>query len=112
MPSYAPDIPLLQAARHYVADVHEGVTKRAAIALSVEYVMLRRFLVAGCAKPENRQKIRNALGALDRGVAKDRKFAHEMPIEMTRSLLSQLLEALDAYESVGSGLSKGAWSHE
>ena len=112
MPSYAPDHPLLSIARRYVEAAHDGVTKRAATALSVDYVMLRRFLVGGCAKPENRQKIRNALDATHHGVAKVRNVSHEMPIEMTRSLLSQLLEALDAYESAGSGSSKGSLRHE
>lgn len=100
MPIYARDLGLQLSAAQYVRQVHAGVTKRAASALNLDYIMLRRFLVGGRAKPENRQKIRDALDALGWGVSKDHIVAHEMPIDVTRSMLTQLLEALDAYQSV------------
>jgi len=102
MPIYAPDPGLQLSATQYVRQEHAGVTKRAAAALNLDYIMLRRFLVGGRAKPENRQKIRDALDALGWGVAKDHIVAHEMPIDVTRSMLTQLLEALDAYQSASS----------
>lgn len=101
MPTYAPDLPLLAAISDYVRDTHGGVVKRAAEALDLNYIMLRRFLNGGRAKPENRQCIRNALDAVGRSVAKDRKIAHVMPVEVTRSMLTQLLEALDVYQDSG-----------
>jgi hypothetical protein len=100
MPTYAPDPGLQLTVSQYVQQEHAGVTKRAATALNLDYIMLRRFLVGGRAKPENRQKIRDALDAQGWGVAKDHIVAHDMPIEVTRSMLTQLLQALDAYQSV------------
>ena len=73
--------------------------KRAAAALCLDYIMFRRFLATGRSKPENRQKVRDALEAAEVGVAKDRKISHEISIDVTRSMLTQLLEALDAYQS-------------
>ena len=108
MPIYAPDPGLQLSATQFVRQEHAGVTKRAATALNLDYIMLRRFLVGGRAKPENRQKIRDALDALGWGVAKDHIVAHEMPIDVTRSMLTQLLEALDAYQSVSSSALRGA----
>lgn len=99
MPTYAPDFSLQAAARAYVQSNHDGVVKRAAAALNLDYIMLRRFLVTARSKPENRQKIRNALDAVGAGVVKDHKISHEMPIDVTRSMLTQLLEALDAYQA-------------
>jgi hypothetical protein len=99
MPTYAPDPALQLAANQYVQQEHDGVTKRAARTLELDYIMLRRFLTGGRAKPENRQKIRNALDARGWGVAKDHVVSHEIPINVTRSMLTQLLEALDAYQS-------------
>ncbi|HEU4961953.1 MAG TPA: hypothetical protein VFT56_16315 [Sphingomonas sp.] len=107
MPIYTPDPGLQLSAAQYVRQEHAGVTKRAATALNLDYIMLRRFLVGGRAKPENRQKIRDALDALGWGVAKDHIVAHEMPIDVTRSMLTQLLEALDAYQSASSSVLRG-----
>lgn len=101
MPTYSPDIPLLTAITDYVRDAHGGVVKRAAEALMLDYIMLRRFLTGGRAKPENRQLIRNALDAAGWSIAKDRKIAHEIPVDVTRSMLTQLLEALDLYQDAG-----------
>jgi hypothetical protein len=99
MPTYAPDPGLQLAATQYVSQEHAGVTKRAATALNLDYVMFRRFLAGGRAKPENRQKIRDALDAQGWGVSKDHIIAHEIPIDVTRSMLTQLLQALDAYQT-------------
>lgn len=96
---YAPDLELQNAANAYVNNVHDGVIRRAATALKLDYIMLRRFLATGRAKPENRQKVRNALDANEAGVARDRKVAHDIPIDVTRSVLTQLLDALDAYQA-------------
>jgi len=98
MPAYAPDRELLHAITGYVNDVHGGVIKRAAKALDLDYIMLRRFLGGGKAKPENRQRIRNALEAAGWGVAKDHKISQDISIGATRSMLTQLLQALDVYE--------------
>lgn len=102
MPSYAPDLELLRSARRYVSDIHQGVTKRAAQGLNIDYIMLRRFLVAGRAKPENRQLLRNALDAKEWGVSKDHKVTDGVPIDVTRSVLTQLLDALDALQASSS----------
>ena len=99
MPVYSPDPDLQNAANAYVANVHDGVIRRAATALKLDYIMFRRFLATGRAKPENRQKVRNALDANEVGVAKDHKIAHGIPIDVTRSMLTQLLDALDAYQA-------------
>lgn len=98
MPSYAPDNELLILATRFVSEVHGGVVSRAASALRVDYIMLRRFLVAGRAKPENRQVLRNALEGCGWKPASDRKISHEVPIEVTRSVLAQLIDALDALQ--------------
>ena len=101
MPSYAPDRELLAALTSYVRDVQEGVLRRAAAALGLDYIMVRRFLNGGPAKPENRQRIRNALDAVGWGGTKDRKIAQDISLDVIRSMLTQLLEALDVYRQVG-----------
>lgn len=107
MPTYAPDPGLQLSATEYVRQQHAGVVKRAATALELDYIMLRRFLAGGRAKPENRQKIRDALDRQGWGVAKDHIISHEIPISVTRSMLTQLLEALDAYQSATSSAVRG-----
>ncbi len=99
MPTYTPDPALRQSAQLLVANSYGGVVKRAATALHLDYIMFRRFLATGRSKPENRQKVRDALEAAEVGVAKNHKIAHEISIDVTRSLLTQLLEALDVYQS-------------
>lgn len=101
MPSYAPDAGLLIAARLYTDEVHASVKKRAAHALSVDYHMFRRLLASGSVSPENRQKVRNGLRKAGYDSAKGHKIAHEIPVDVTRSMLTQLLQALDAYQGVG-----------
>lgn len=108
MPTYAPDPGLQLSATEYVHQQHAGVVKRAATALKLDYIMLRRFLAGGRAKPENRQKIRDALNRQGWGVTKDHIVSHEIPINVTRSMLTQLLEALDAYQSVSSSPPRGS----
>ncbi|TMJ12152.1 MAG: hypothetical protein E6G94_14435 [Alphaproteobacteria bacterium] len=98
MPVYAPDNDLLTALSSYVREVHGGVVKRAADTLKLDYVMVRRFLRRGSAKPENRQRIREALSSVQWEGGKDRNIAHSLPVDFTRSILMQLLQALDAYE--------------
>lgn len=102
MPVYAPDLDLLDAARRYVADIHGGVMKRAAQEMKVDYVMFRRFLKSGSVNPENRQSIRNALDERGWEIAKEHKIAHEISVDVTRSMLTQLLQALDAYQGTTS----------
>lgn len=99
VPIYTPDPALQQSAQFLVDNRYGGVVKRASTALDLDYIMFRRFLATGRSKPENRQKVRNALEMAEAGVTKDRKISHEVPIDMTRSMLMQLLEALDAYKS-------------
>jgi hypothetical protein len=108
MPIYAPDPNLQLSATEYVHEQHAGVIKRAAGALEIDYIMLRRFLVSGRAKPENRQKIRDALDRHGWRVAKDHIIAHEIPINVTRSMLTQLLEALDAYQLASASTPRGS----
>jgi hypothetical protein len=98
MPLYAPDVDLLAASAGYVDDVHEGVVKRAALALEINYVMFRRFLRKGSASPENRERIRKALEERGVEIVKLHKIPHEIPVDLTRSMLTQLLQALDAYQ--------------
>jgi hypothetical protein len=96
MPRYAPDHELLQSTRQFVAESHDQVVRRAAGALNVDYVMLRRFLVSGRAAPENRQKLRSALEGLGWKITMERNISHNISVEVTRSMLTQLLNALDA----------------
>lgn len=102
VPAYASDLDLLDASSRYVADVHSGVVKRASRELKVDYVMFRRFLKKGSANPENRQRIRNALEGQGREIAKEHKISHEISVDVTRSMLTQLLQALDAYQGTTS----------
>jgi hypothetical protein len=101
MPIYAPDQELLAALTSYVLEAQGGVVKRAADTLGLDYIMVRRFLNGGRAKPENRQRIRNALDAAGWGFVNGRKIAHDMSLDVIRSMLTQLLEALDVYQQVG-----------
>jgi hypothetical protein len=102
MPAYAPDLDLLDAARRYVGDVHGAVVKSAAEALEIDYVMFRRFLRAGSANLVHRQQIRNALEGKGLEIIKSHKIAHEISVDVTRSMLTQLLHALDAYQASSS----------
>jgi hypothetical protein len=102
VPVYAPDLELLEAARRYVDDVHGSVVKRAAQRAKIDYAMFRRFLKKGSASPENRQHIRNALQGQGPEIVIRHKVAHEIPIDVTRAMLTQLLEALDAYQGATS----------
>jgi len=86
-------------ARSYVEELHDGVKRRAAEALGVDYQRFFRFLREGKASPESRQEIRAALQAAEWNVTKDLKISHPVSLEATRSMLTQLLEALDAYQS-------------
>lgn len=108
VPAYAPDLDLLDAARRYVDDAHDGVVKRAALMMEVDYVMFLRFLKKGSANPENRQRIRNALEGQGREITKEHKIAHEIPVDVTRSMLTQLLHALDAYQGATSAARESA----
>jgi hypothetical protein len=110
VPVYAPDLDLLDATRRYVADVHGGVMKRAARGMGVDYAMLRRFLKTGTANPENRQGIRDALEEQGWEIAKQHKIAHEIPVGVTRSMLTQLLQALDAYQGTTSDAQQRLWN--
>jgi hypothetical protein len=98
MPVYAPDRELLASLAGYVREVHGGVVKRAATVLDLDYIMVRRFLRGGSAKPENRDRIRQALQTVKWKGARERKVADDVPLGLTRSVLMQLLRALDAYE--------------
>ncbi|WP_029868389.1 hypothetical protein [Sphingomonas sp. UNC305MFCol5.2] len=98
MPQYAPDLDLRDTALRYATEVHGSVKKRAAKALGLDYGMFRRFLKGGSASPEHRQSIRNALERAGYEIAKKHNIAHEIPVDVTRSMLTQLLQALDAYQ--------------
>jgi hypothetical protein len=98
VPTYAPDNELLAEIRRYVDERQGGVVMRAAEVLGLNYHMLRRFLERARAKPENRQRIREALKRAGWEFAKDHKVTREIPVQMTRSMLTQLLEALDVYQ--------------
>lgn len=97
MPAYVIDHDLLAAITSYVRDVQGGVVRRAATALELDYVMLRRFLERGRAKPENRQRIKNALEAVGHGVANGRIVSQNLSLDAIRSMLTQLLDAVEAY---------------
>lgn len=108
MPTYTPDLDLRDAAQGYVADTHGAVVKRAAEKLGVDYAMFRRFLKTASASPENRQQIRNALERAGVEITKRHKITQEIPIDVTRSMLTQLLQALDAYQGRSSATPEGA----
>jgi len=70
--------------------------------MKVDYAMFRRFLRKGSASPENRQRIKNGLEGQGRKIAREHKIAHEISVDVTRSMLTQLLQALDAYQGATS----------